>query len=467
MRMMGAFSGIDMSMIEEMMQAERARGNRYTRQKETYQKEQNAWKDLNTRLDNFYSRLDKLSEPDTFQSKKVNTSSEDRFTVSAGSDAAVGNYRLEVKQLANQSRLSGDRIDVESIYDELETEGSFTLTSSKGSVTIDVGAEDSLRDIVDKVNNTSDKHGIRANIVDNRLVFTHTEYGEQEISVTAEEGSTLLTDLQLEEADFSQGQSAIFEIDGMEISRDSNVVDDVIEGLTFTLQNTHEPGQSDTIRITEDIDTAAEAIQSLVDQYNSVQGFITTQLDVGDPSAEDNETGALVGDSSLMRLQSQLRNIMTRPLATDAEEIRGLGDLGVEIDGNGRATFNREEFEEQMDENPEDVQRFFHNTTRTSQEYVNSEGETATRAVDVHSGFAKEMRDLVNQYNSSSNGLIRTRTDTYDRMIRDVDRRIETFNERMDRRQDRMIRQFAALDTAMMQAEAQMDQMMSQLAGLM
>lgn len=473
---MGSYSGIDMSMVEQMMEAERARGNRFTQQKETYQREQNAWKDLNTRLDNLYNRLDGLSNIDTFQGKTVSSTGEGNVSVSASNDAATGNYFVQVDQLATQSRLFGDRVNVESIHDELEWEETQILEIYAGGETfsIEIDPSDSLRDVQDKINAittgtraTGDKEavpgsGVRANIVDNRLVLNATEYGEQEFSV----GGAAASSLGIADAEVELGQNALFRVDGMQIERASNQIDDVIEGLTFTLQNEHVDNQGDTITIAEDHDALAEELEKLVEQYNSVQRFIDTQTDVGDPSAEDNETGALVGDSAIIRLQRELRNLFSFVQDTPSESIRNLGDLGIEIDQSGVASFNRSKFDEVINENPDDVRKFFTETTRVRETTVNDEGEEVTSVRDEHSGFAHTARSLINSYISSSSGLIKTRTETYDRMIKDVNRRIETFNERLDRRQERMISQFAALDTAMMQAEAQMDQLFSQLAGL-
>jgi flagellar hook-associated protein 2 len=451
-----------MSMVEQLMEAERARGSRFTRQKETYEKQQNAWKDLNTRLDNLYKKLDTLADPVTFESKTVNITGNENVSVSADTNAATGTYRVQVQQLATQSRLEGTRVEgIDSIRDSLGQAGSLTINGEE----IEITSEDSLRSVLDKINAVSGDSGVRANIIDNRLVFQSTEYGAQDIEIS---GDANLTDrLGLDNTQFTEGQEAIFTIDGMEIVRNSNRVDDVIEGLTFTLTNVHEGNAADTITIADDIDKIADALNTLVEQYNSVQSYIRTQLDVGDPSQEDNQTGALVGDSAIMRLQTNLRNLFSRPQETDSESIQTLRDLGVEINAEGIAVFNRGKFEEQMTENPQDVQKFFSNTTRVRETSINEDGEEVTSVRDVKSGFAHNMQDLVNEYISGTSGIIRTRTDTYDRMIRDVNRRIEVFNERMEKRQARMIQQFTALDTAMMQAEAQMDQLFSQLNSFM
>lgn len=458
-RMLGAYSGIDMSVIEQLMEAEAARGVRFTNQKENYTQAQNAWKDLNTRLDTLYKHLDTLQNPETFESKTVSTSREGYLSVSANTDAALGEYRIQVQQLATQTRLSGSRVETESIYDELDLEGSFTIESDGESFTFEVNAEDSLRDVMDRINDSTSDTKVRANIVDNRLVLTHTEYGEKTLAVSGEAAG----DLGLENIQTTIGQNALFTVDGLEVERSSNRIDDVIEGLTFNLTNVHQGSESDVVTVSHNTDKAVEAMQKLVEQYNSTMSYIDTQLDVGDPTSEDNTTGKLVGDGSIMRLQSSLRSMMTQQHDTASENIRGLMDLGIEIDRNGVASFDQQKFRDAVEEDPDDVSAFFYEQNRVSETVINEDGEEVTSTRTERTGFAHDMRGLVNEYISSSSGIIKNRTETYDRLIKDVNQRIEQFEERLEVKRDRYIRQFSALDAAMMQAESQLDFLYSQL----
>lgn len=453
MNVMGLYSGIDMSVVEQLIEAEAAKGVRFTQQKEKYTNSQNAWKDMNTRLDSLYKRLDELQKPDTFNAKSVKKTGPDNVSVSASNSAATGTYRLNVQQLATQSRLTGTRVDTESIETALDLEGSFTLNSgTENEVVVKVEKGDSLKAISAKVNEQAKDTGIHSSIVDNRLIFTHSEYGE--LPLTVEADADLSDGLGFTGANFTEGKNAQFSIDGLVVERASNVIDDAIEGVTISLTNVHNSNDSSVISITEDLDKAAEAMEKFVEQYNSTQNFITSQLNVGDPSASGNETGTLVGDGTLMRLQSSLRAMMT---STEAHgtSIKGLQELGVSVDRNGIASFDRSKLESQIKNNPNEVKDFFSSSSRVTDE----EGETST----VTKGFSRDMRSFVNQYISSSDGIIKTRRDTYDRMIRDVNQRIERFEERLEMRKERYIKQFSALDTAMMQAESQMDFMFSQL----
>lgn len=479
MNIMGTYSGIDMATVEQLIQAESSRGVRFTKQKDTYQKQQTAWKDVNGRLDNLYTKLDNLKKPDTFNSKTVTVSSEKYVSATANSTATTGEYDLKVKQLATNTRLTGDKLNINSLTEKMDIENTLIIDSgipAEGTTfdengkpinttkfEIEINAEDSLKDIRDKINAETDKSKVKASIVDNRLILTHAEMGEKSLSVSGGAASSL--GLEDGKFTFTEGQKALFEIDGLSIEKDSNTITDVLDGVTLNLQKVHSVDESDKISITNNSDKAAETMQELVDQYNSLNSFIDQQISVGDPSAENNKTGTLVGDSSLVRLQSSLRSMFTRNMDTSSESIKNLQDLGVEIDRYGKASFNKEKFVETLEKNPNDVEKFFHNSEIVTTTGVDADGVETTNTETKLSGFANTARSLVNEYISSSSGIIKTKNDTYDRLIKDVNQRIETFNARIATKREQYIKQFTALDTAMMQAESQLQFMMGQMGG--
>lgn len=86
----------------------------YTVKKESYEKaqtklewKQEAWKDLNTKIKNFYSNHLSNMRFSTAFNKKTSVVSGSQATVTASNDAVVGTQRLKVKQLATSGYLTG------------------------------------------------------------------------------------------------------------------------------------------------------------------------------------------------------------------------------------------------------------------------------------------------------------------------------------------------------------------------
>ena len=94
-----------------------------------------------------------------------------------------------------------------------------------------------------------------------------------------------------------------------------------------------------------------------------------------------------------------------------------------------------------------------------------AEGLTEAEAKEQQ-GMSELLKNFVDTYISTSSaapGIITGKNKSFDRMLKDINEQIETFNARVDRKRDRYIKQFTALDTAMMQAQSQMDYLYSQL----
>ncbi|WP_028273868.1 flagellar filament capping protein FliD [Atopococcus tabaci] len=471
---MGTYSGIDATVVDQLIEAEKAKGVKFTNKKEKLEREKNAWKDINTRLDNLSKKLETLQKSKTFQTKAVTSTDTEGTTlsVSAGEDAATGQYRVQVTQLAQSSRMTGAKVSknlstgeaLESIEDPLGlTNTTFTFTNHEGTdYTVSLTAEDSLKDVTIKINEQTEKSGIKASIVDNRLILTDTNMGERTIAVSGDAAAELGFSGSADE--FSLGQAAVFTVDGLEITRNTNTIDDVIEGLTFELKNVHEGEQSDIITIEEDTEKTVTAVKEFVDQYNSTMSFITSQLDVGDPTAENNVAGALTGDGTVMRLQSGLRTLFSRNLeGGKSGDILSVEDIGITIDRYGSATLDEEKLKEALEKNLGDVTQFFYHQETVSVNETDEAGNEVSSSKIERTGLTQVLRDFVDTYISGTTGIITTKNESYDRMIKDLNEQIELFNDRIDRKRDRYIQQFTALDIAMMQAESQMSYMFSQL----
>ncbi|MCI3028104.1 flagellar filament capping protein FliD [Desemzia sp. C1] len=475
---MGSYSGITMDTVDQLIEAESRKVVQYKNQQTGLTGEKNAWKDINTRLDSLYKKFDALKEPNAFDSKTVSNTNDKAVKVTAGTEALEGSYKVEVTTLATSSQLTSGSITGMSgkkITDSLSLSGELTFTTenSKGteenkdldtkSFTIKIAEGDSLKDIVTKINETAKEKesGLHASVIDNRIVLTDTDMGERSISVTdsnLEEGNESLVGklaLGTDVTSFTSGKQANLTVNGIQMYRNSNTITDAVDGLTFNLVGVTESNQVSTVKVTEDVDKTTKAIQDFVDQYNSVMSFIDTQLDVGDPSADGNKTGALVGDSSLMRIQSQLRSMMTSSSKDSTQPIKGLSDLGIEVNRFGAATLDTAKLKEQLAKNSNNVQAFFFR-----EESVKDADRNETTK---QFGIAQQMTTFINEYIGEKTGIITTKSKTIDGMIKGLDEQITKFNERLEKKRERYIEQFTALDVAMMEAESQLSYLMSQV----
>lgn len=464
---LGVYSGIGMDTVNQFVKADKSRGIRFTKRRDTIQMKQNSWKDVGTRLENFSKKIETLQKEDTFNSKKVKSNIEDSpyVKVSASNDAKEGTYRVKVTQLAKSTQLNGGRLDsMGSNSEDLGVSGVFTYTNHEGKeTTINVAEGDSLNNIVDNINSRTNSSGtgeaklegsgIRATIIDKRLVLTDMESGSRDITI---QDSGLANNLgfSLGENNLSaemsggKGVEAKLEFNGLSITRSSNTIDDLVEGLTLDLVNVHE--EEEVITVSQDVQKTVDGVKELVEQYNSLMEFIDKETDYGDPSAENNKTGALAGESTIIRLQSRLQSMFTNNKDTSNSGISSISELGVEVDRYGRASLDEKVLEGKIERDPESVGKFFYQAG----DIVS--GKEAT-------GLTSTLSSYVDSYISGANGTIKNRQESYERELISINRQIDTFNMRIESKRLRYIQEFTALDRAMMQAESQMEYMFSQL----
>uniref|UniRef100_UPI002897A90D flagellar filament capping protein FliD n=2 Tax=Proteiniclasticum ruminis TaxID=398199 RepID=UPI002897A90D len=190
--------------------------------------------------------------------------------------------------------------------------------------------------------------------------------------------------------------------------------------------------------------------KGFVDQYNSTMTFISDQLKAGSPDDGGEKRGTLASDGSLMRLQSSLRTMVTSSLSNENTAIKDLSQLGVStVDRFGQLTFDASKLKEKLEENPVEVQNFFLSK--------NSEGK------DI--GFVPKINSYIDSF-SSSTGIIKGKTDSFERSIKEVNKQVDAFTLRMERKEQYYISMFSKLDTAMMEAESQMGWLTSQISAI-
>lgn len=467
---MGSYSGIDSSTIDSLIEAESGKLVQYTNKKENLAKEKTAWNDVNTRLDTLYTKLGNLIKEDAFQSKAVTTSDASKLTVKADSKGQVGTYKVQIKQLATASRVTAAETDLmkdKKLTDKLDLSGTLTVGSSgmqKEAIDIQIDSKDSLKDIVGKINDTSKESGVSASIVDNRIILNSTTMGAKTLSVKGDLAETLGFDAATvaEQVESGKGQSAVFSVDGITVTRPSNNIDDVIEGVTFELLKVDKDSEFSTIKVSEDTEKTITNVKEFVSQYNSTMSFIGDQLKVGDPSADNNKVGPLAGDSALIKLQSQLRSLVSANVENSSNGIRNVQDIGISVDRYGTATLDETKLKKVLTDNPAAAAKLFNNTTKTDS-VIGEDGKEIKAGTETKTGVAQKMQSLIDSFVSKKNGIIATKADTYDKMIKDIGKQIETFNERLVKKREYYVKTFTALDTAMMEAESQMSYLASQM----
>src|SRR5690554_2083216 len=325
------------------------------------------------------------------------TSSGSNIDVSVdASKASRGSYSLDVKSLAQSQALASRDVFADR---DATSVGRGTMTLQVGdkttNITID-SSNDTLQGLANAINEAN--AGVSAGVIDTgngfQLVLSADETGEANavnISVSEDGAAPGLSRFAFDTADPDNvggllqtiaASDAVMEINGVEIRRATNTIENVVDGLTFNITG---EGKS-TVKVEQDTGAVADRVQAFVDKFNELQTIIR------ELSSFDSETGQgsiLTGDSTVRNIQNQLKSVLTNIVpGLENASVRSLADVGIGTDfRTGELQFDSQKFQQQLRENPNDVTALFAEQGRTSDsqvEFVRSGSNTRPGDYDIN-----------------------------------------------------------------------------------
>ena len=136
-------------------------------------------------------------------------------------------------------------------------------------------------------------------------------------------------------------------IDGVSVTRASNTITDLIDGVTLTLNST--TSSAEIISGNWDSSNALLALQVFVDQMNS---SISTLKALTDRGSSTSDPGALAGDPLASYLLKQLTSLTTQAIEGYADESIYLTNFGVLTELDGSLSIDEDKFKSYFSENP-------------------------------------------------------------------------------------------------------------------
>ncbi|MEX0503727.1 flagellar filament capping protein FliD [Alphaproteobacteria bacterium LSUCC0719] len=238
------------------------------------------------------------------------------------------------------------------------SDGSFTANSDRSDVDVALATgQGTLADLRDAIN--ASNMDVTASILKTgnssyALVLKAREGAAHAMKVTATEdvGAAGLSGFEYTSPDSSiqtiTASDAVFDMDGVTITRETNEVADLIKGVTLTIKST--TSTAETISGTYDSTLAESAMQIMVDKINSIS---TTLRDLSKRGAANEEDGPLAGDPYVRMLRRQLRNYTTTPVTGFGDSSIYLTDFGVTTNRDGSLSLDSNKFQEAFLANPD------------------------------------------------------------------------------------------------------------------
>jgi len=184
------------------------------------------------------------------------------------------------------------------------------------------------------------------------------------------------------------------------VSSSSNVLNNVIPGVTLNLQNA-DPSKTVTVTLANDTAAAQKGIETFVNAYNDVVSFIDSQVRY---DAQSGSGGPLLGNRFALSLQDQVRSVVTDVIAGANPKMNRLSALGITTNDQGSLTIDSSKLTSVLQGNVAgvtfaDVKRVFALTATTSSnqlQFVTGSTKTIANgsAYQVHVSQAAEAASI-------------------------------------------------------------------------
>lgn len=173
-----------------------------------------------------------------------------------------------------------------------------------------------------------------------------------------------------------EGQDASLTVDGVQITKSSNTITDVIPGVTLTLLDA-DSDTTITLNIDRDIDGLMDKISDFVDAYNEVASYIHQQQSYDEEKQEPG--GILFGDGTLFSIQSQLSSVVVGSIWGVDSDFSTLALAGITVDKEGQLSIDTDKLRGYLQTNFNDIRYLFTASGITSDgtlEYISHTRDT-------------------------------------------------------------------------------------------
>jgi flagellar hook-associated protein 2 len=344
----------------------------------------------------------------------------------AGADAATTNPYA----LLNSAGLN---------MDITPTEGVFSVNNVKFYFD---PSQDSISSLMNKI--TTSTAGVTASYdqTSGQVTLTQKNSGSANKIVlgSADDTSNILYALKLSPnnppagavSDTISGTDAVVSVNnGPSVTRSSNVITDIIPGVSLSLTGTG----STSINVAGDTTQITNAVQTFVTAFNDVMTDVNDKLKettINDPtSAADQFTGSLNNDSTLVQLKNQLTQMVNGSATGLTSGMSMLSQAGVDLQLTNNyqdltLTFDSSKFNAALSTNFSDVANLFAS----------------------NSGIGQSMYSSLNTYTSGS-GPIDTEIKSLQVKDTNLSDQITSFEARMVQEDKDLQTQFSNMEAAM------------------
>ncbi len=246
---------------------------------------------------------------------------------------------------------------------------------------------------------------------------------------------------------------ASIKVNGLSVTRSSNSINDVIDGVTLELYANTTTNVSARLDLNRDTAAIKGNIQGLVSAYND---FEDTLKILGDSASKVADFGGvLAGETLLESVRTKVRCFITGTSSNPGTTIKAARDVGISLDRYGKLTLNETALDTALQDNFAEVSTMF--TAGTSNKSVYSDASAGVAGAAVRS-IDKLLR---------TTGSIEAQSQSTTKQISKYKAELTVLSDRMEKLMTRYLGQFSVMESIVGSANSTRSGLKSTFDGMM
>lgn len=417
----GLSSGIDTaSMVTALMNYERLPITRLETQVKAVNKEKGVVQELSGYISTLRDKAAALYSATGLQGKTATSADEKVVKASAASNAAAGTYNVSVTALAQTHTMASGAAPA------LTAGTSLDITVGASTKNIAVQDGDTLQTLADRINGTAEV-GVSASVINGKLVFISGTSGTAGAMTV---GGSAAASLGMTTSQAATDAQAV--VNGVSVTASGNKLDGTISGLTVDLTGTG----TTTVTVGTDTSSITDQVKGFVDAYNAA---VTNIRNATMYDAATKTAGTLQGDTTFTTFAGQLRGIAGAAVSGLDGAYNSLAQIGISSSRTGELTLDTSKLQTALAADPNSVKKVF----------GFDDGATGVQATD---GIGRQIQNLANAFVTES---LSDRISGYGERTKRMSDKIAQLEDVMTVREDRLKKQFQAMETAIANFKSQ------------
>ena len=493
MRLTGLMSGMDTeSIIQQLVEAKKTKVDTAKKSQTKLSWKQDAWKELNTKLQNLQKKyLSNMRFATDYAKKTTKVSNSNKVSVITGENAVDGVQSLKIESLAKSGYMTGGKLegkdggeltalskisDIQGVADDIN--GNISIKTKSGTVDIAIDSETTISDVLTQLKSA----GVNASFdaKQQRLYIISKEMGEEnDFEITGDDAALSALGLSSSQATKVAGQDAVIYLNDARYTSTNNTFE--INGLTFTALGTTGEDEEITVTTQNDTDGIYDMLKNFLKEYNSIINEMDKLYNADSAKGYEpltNDEKEAMSESDIKEWETKIKDSLLRRdenISTVSSALKSVMSAGIEINGktmylssfgiNTLSYFEAADNERNayhIDGDPDDA-----STSGNADKLKSMIASDPDTVISFFTQLSKNLYDKMSDLSQSVDGY-RTYGNFYDdkKMKSDYDdytSKISDLEKKLADYEDKWYKKFAAMETAL----AKMQSNMSAVTGLL